>query len=107
MKIDGTAGPINSTDTALTPVQAKLTLKKLDLSQSALVDPELGITGSADFDGPLTSDDHIAKANGTVKASSLNFPRKGPPPPLPVHVAFPPHPPPHHATPTFSPAHPP
>jgi len=49
LKIDGTAGPINSTDTALTPVQAKLTIKKLDLSQSALVDPELGVTGSADF----------------------------------------------------------
>src|SRR6202035_4975884 len=62
LKIDGTAGPINSTDTALTPVQAKLTIKKLDLSQSAIVDPELGITGTADFEGTLTSDGHIAKA---------------------------------------------
>ena len=79
LKIDGTAGPINSTDTSLTPVQAKVTLKKLDLAQSALVDPELGITGSADFDGTLTSDGHIAKANGTLKATSLKLVPKGSP----------------------------
>jgi AsmA protein len=88
LKIDGTAGPINSTDTALTPVQAKLTIKKLDLSQSALVDPELGITGSADFDGTLTSDGHIAKAAGTLKATSLKLVPKGAPAGEPVQIVF-------------------
>src|SRR5208337_4444253 len=77
LKIDGSAGPINSTDTSLTPVQAKLDLKKLDLSQSAFVDPELGIAGSADFDGTLTSDGRMAKANGTLKATSLKLVPKG------------------------------
>src|SRR5450755_2237295 len=65
LKIDGTAGPIDAADVSLTPVQAKLTFKKLDLSQSALADPDLGITGSADFEGTLTSDGHLAKASGT------------------------------------------
>jgi AsmA protein len=88
LKIDGTAGPINSTDTALTPVQSKLNLKKLDLSQSALVDPELGIAGSADFDGTLTSDGHIAKAGGTLKATSLKLVPKGSPAGVPVQVVF-------------------
>jgi AsmA protein len=88
LKIDGTAGPINSTDTALTPVQAKLTIKKLDLSQSAIVDPELGITGTADFDGTLTSDGHIAKASGTLKASSLKLVPKGSPSGEPVQIVF-------------------
>lgn len=88
LKMDGTAGPINSTDTSLTPVQAKVNLKKLDLSQSALVDPELGITGSADFDGTLTSDGHIAKANGTLKATSLKLVPKGSPAAVPVQVVF-------------------
>ena len=88
LKIDGTAGPINSTDTSLTPVQAKVTLHKLDLSQSALVDPELGIAGSADFDGTLTSDGHIAKADGTLKATSLKLVPKGSPAGVPVQVAF-------------------
>jgi AsmA protein len=88
LKIDGTAGPINSTDTALTPVQAKLTIKKLDLSQSAIVDPELGITGSADFDGTLTSDGHVAKATGTLKATSLKLVPKGSPAGEPVQIVF-------------------
>lgn len=88
LKIDGTAGPINSTDTALTPVQAKVNLSKLDLAQSALVDPALGITGSADFDGNLASDGHVAKANGTLKATSLKLVAKGSPAAVPVQVVF-------------------
>jgi AsmA protein len=88
LKIDGTAGPINSTDTSLTPVQAKVTMNKLDLSQSALVDPELGIAGSADFEGALTSDGHDAKASGTLKATSLKLVPKGSPAGVPVQVVF-------------------
>jgi AsmA protein len=88
LKIDGSAGPINSTDTSLTPVQAKVNLTKLDLAQSALVDPELGITGSADFDGTLSSDGHVAKANGTLKATSLKLVPKGSPAGVPVQLVF-------------------
>jgi AsmA protein len=88
LKIDGTAGPINSTDTSLTPVQAKVTLSKLDLAQSAVVDPELGIAGSADFEGTLTSDGSMAKADGTLKATSLKLVPKGSPAGVPVQVAF-------------------
>jgi AsmA protein len=88
LKIDGTAGPINPTDTTLTPVQAKLSLTKLDLSQSALVDPELGVGGSADFDGTLSSDGQIAKANGTLKATQLKLVPKGSPASVPVQVVF-------------------
>ncbi len=88
LKIDGSAGPINSTDTSLTPVQAKVTLNNLDLAQSAIVDPELGIAGSADFDGTLTSDGHMAKANGTLKATSLKLVPKGTPAGVPVQVVF-------------------
>jgi AsmA protein len=88
LKIDGSAGPINSTDTSLTPVEAKVTLRKLDLSQSALVDPALGAAGTADFDGTLTSDGHIAKANGTLKATSLKIVPKGSPATVPVELVF-------------------
>jgi AsmA protein len=88
LKIDGAAGPIDAADVSLTPVQAKLTFNKLDLSQSALADPELGITGSADFEGTLTSDGHLAKASGTLKATSLKLVPKGSPAAVPVQVAF-------------------
>jgi AsmA protein len=88
MKIDGMAGPINTTDTALTPGQVKIKLSKLDLSQSAIVNPETGITGSADFDGTATSDGYVVKANGTLKASSLKLVPKGSPSSQTVQVVF-------------------
>lgn len=88
LKIDGTAGPINSTDTSLTPVQGKVTITKLDLSQSAIVEPTLGIAGSADFDGTLNSDGNTAKASGTLKATSLKLTPKGSPAGVPVQVVF-------------------
>jgi AsmA protein len=88
LKIEGTAGPIDASDSALTPVQGKLRMTKLDLSQSALVDPTLGITGSADFDGTLTSDGHIAKASGTIKGTSLKLVPAGKPAGAPVQIIF-------------------
>ena len=88
MKIDGMAGPINATDTALTPGQVKIKLSKLGLSQSAIVNPETGITGSADFDGTATSDGYVVKANGTLKASSLKLVPKGSPSSQTVQVVF-------------------
>jgi AsmA protein len=88
LKIDGAAGPIDAADASLTPVQAKLTFNKLDLSQSALADPELGLAGSADFDGTLTSDGRLAKASGMLKATSLKLVPKGSAAGVPVQVAF-------------------
>jgi AsmA protein len=88
LKIEGNAGPIDPADAALTPVQAKLHISKLDLAQSALVDPVLGITGSADFDGTLTSDGHVAKATGTLKGTSLKLVPKGSPAGKPVEIVF-------------------
>jgi len=88
MKLDGTAGPINATDTSLTPGQVKINLSKLDLSQSALVNPETGIAGLADFDGTASSDGHVAKANGTLKATFLKLVPKGSAATQPVQVSF-------------------
>jgi AsmA protein len=88
LKLDGTAGPINAADTSLTALQAKLNIKKLDLSQSALVDPALGITGSADFDGAVSSDGHIAKTNGTVQATALKLVPKGSPAAQPIQLVY-------------------
>lgn len=88
LKFDGTAGPINPSDTSLTPVQAKVSLGKLDLSQSAVVDPKLGIAGSSDFDGTLNSDGHVAKASGMLKATGLKLVPKGFPSTQPVQVVY-------------------
>lgn len=88
VKLDGTMGPINLADTSLTPLQAKLNIAKLDLAQSAFVDPALGITGMADFDGTLNSDGRIAKTSGTLKAAGLKLVPKGSPAGRPLQLVY-------------------
>jgi AsmA protein len=88
LKLEANAGPINPTDASLTPLKGTIKMKKLDLSRSALVNPETGIAGSADFDGTVDSDGHLAKANGTAKASGLKLVPKGSPSSQTVQVVF-------------------
>lgn len=88
VKLDGTLGPINSNDVSLSPLQAKLAIEKLDLAQSALVDPELGMTGSADFDGTINSDGRVAKTSGTLKGTNLKLVPKGAPSGRPIQVQY-------------------
>ena len=88
LKLDGTMGPINSTDVSLSPLRAKLNINKLDLSQSALVDPNSGISGLADFEGSVASDGRAAKADGTLKTTSLKLTPKGAPSGRPVQLQF-------------------
>lgn len=87
-KMNGTVGPINAEDAAATPLDAKIEIRKLDLSQSAFVDPSAGIAGLADFDGKLTSDGRIAKTSGTLKADKLKLSPKGSPAGRPVQIVY-------------------
>jgi AsmA protein len=88
LQLEATAGPINANDASLTPVQGSVKFNKLDLSHSALVNPETGIAGMADFEGTVNSDGHTAKASGTVKASGLKLVPKGTPSSQTVEVVF-------------------
>lgn len=88
LKLDGNAGPINSTDTSLTPLNAKLKATKLDLAQSGVIDPSAGISGLADFDGTIASDGHVAKADGTLRTTGLKVVAKGSPAGRPVDVKY-------------------
>ena len=49
MKLDGTAGPIDATDAALTPMQAKVTVNNLDLAASGFVEPASGLGRNCRF----------------------------------------------------------
>jgi AsmA protein len=88
VKLDGKLGPINTQDVSLSPLQAKLNINKLDLSQSAFVDPGAGISGLADFDGSVASDGRTAKTNGTLKATNLKLTPKGAPSGRPIEVKY-------------------
>jgi AsmA protein len=88
LKIDGKAGPIDANDASKTPLDAKVTVQKMNLAQSGFIDPAAGISGIADFDGTVTSDGHEAKTNGTLKATNLQVVKKGSPAGRPVQLTY-------------------
>jgi len=88
MKLNGQAGPINAADAALTPVNAKISVQKMNLADSGFIDPAAGIGGIADLTGDVTSNGHDAKANGTVTVNNLKVSQKGAPAGRPVDVKF-------------------
>jgi AsmA protein len=88
LKIDGKAGPIDVNDAAKSPLEAKVTVQKMNLAQSGFIDPAAGISGIADFDGTVNSDGHEAKTNGTLRATNLQVVKKGSPAGKPVQVTY-------------------
>ena len=87
-KLEGKAGPINSTDVSASPIEAKIGVKGLDLTASGFVDPSTGIAGVADFDGTLNSDGHVLRTSGTLKAEKLKLAVKGTPATQAVGVKY-------------------
>src|SRR6266436_5775249 len=85
-KLEGKAGPINSTDVSASPLEAQINIKGLDLTASGFVDPSTGIAGVADFDGTLNSDGQVLRTSGTLKAAKLKLAVKGAPASQPVTV---------------------
>jgi len=88
MKLTGNAGPIDANNAALTPLNAKISVQKMNLAESGFIDPAAGIAGIADLDGNLTSDGHKAKVDGTLTANGLKVVQKGSPAGRPVEVKF-------------------
>lgn len=88
MKLTGNAGPINAEDASLTPLQAKISVQKMNLATSGFIDPAAGIGGLADLNGTVTSNGHQAKAQGTLTAAGLKVSQKGQPAGRPVDVKF-------------------
>jgi len=79
LKLDGHAGPIDANNAAHTPLQAKVTVRQMNLAASGFIDPASGIAGIAEFDGTVTSDGREAKTSGTLKVDKLQVAQKGSP----------------------------
>ncbi len=88
VKLDGNAGPVNSSDAAATPLQAKLNVKSLDLAASGFIDPSSGISGVANFDGTVNSDGKQANSSGHATADKLKLSPKGSPAPKAVNLQY-------------------
>jgi AsmA protein len=88
IKIKGKAGPINQTDTVLTPVEVSLTVSKLDLAASQLTAPASGMAGLVSLDGSAGSNGRSLQVKGRLKAEKVKLVRNGSPAGRPVEFDF-------------------
>jgi len=88
IKLNGKAGPVNATDSSLTPFDATLEVKGLDLAMTGFVNPSTGLGGVVDFDGEVTSDGHQMNSKGTTTANKMRLAAAGSPSSTPVSVAY-------------------
>jgi AsmA protein len=88
LKLDGTAGPINPADSAMTPVKATFSAAQLDLAGSGMNDFVPGIAGLLSVDGNAESDGVNILVNGKLKAEKLKLRRTGTPATRPVGFDF-------------------
>jgi AsmA protein len=88
ISLDGKAGPIDSTDTSLTPLDAKVTVHNLNIADSGFVDSSSGLAGVIDFNGTVSSNGQQANSNGTVQANRLKLVANGQPAGVPVNIDY-------------------
>lgn len=88
LKLDGDAGPIDKSDSTLTPINAKLHVGSLNLATTGILDPSLGLGGIADVDTTLASEGGFAQTNGTIKLSKALFVQGGSPATVPLNVDY-------------------
>lgn len=79
IQLNGKAGPINSTDAAMTPVNATLTVTQLDLARSGMTDFAPDVAGVISFAGSGSSDGRFLEVNGKVKGEKLKLTKNGSP----------------------------
>src|SRR6267154_6359522 len=88
LNLEGQAGPLNPTDAAKSPLDAKITLKHADLGATGFVDPSSGVGGILDFDGQVKSDGHKLHSEGKAKAAELRVVKGGQPAKQPIALDY-------------------
>jgi AsmA protein len=87
-KVDGNAGPLDETNTALTPLSAKITVDSLNLASTGFLDPSAGLGGVLDLNSNVDSQNGVAQTKGTAKLSKALLIAGGTPASEPVTVNF-------------------
>lgn len=88
VKVDGKAGPLDSTDASLTPMSAKVDVDHFDLAQTGLIDASSGLAGIIGFHGTVASDGHQATSQGTATAEKIKLVAAGQPAGVPINVDY-------------------
>ncbi len=86
--VEGKAGPIDPEDASLTPLNATINVKHLDLASTGFVDASSGLAGMIDFRGDLASDGRRIKSKGTVEAEKIKLAAGGSPSTVPINVDY-------------------
>ncbi|MFI5057278.1 MAG: AsmA family protein [Candidatus Acidiferrales bacterium] len=88
LKLDGSVGPIDEADAALTPLDAKLNVTSLNLASTGFLDPSLGLGGLLDLAATIASHNGEAETKGDAKLSKALLVAGGSPAGVPVNVNF-------------------
>ena len=88
LQASGKAGPLNEDDGTLTPVDAQVSLKHLDLATSGVIAPDAGIAGIANLDAHAISNGQTLNANGTANVQGIRLAKNGTPSAQPVNLRF-------------------
>lgn len=88
LKVEGTNGPLDQENTALTPVDVKLTVNNLNLATTGVLDPSVGLGGLLDLNSSVTSKNGEANARGSTKLSKTLLIAGGSPAAVPLVVDF-------------------
>jgi AsmA protein len=88
LKFDGKAGPLNPTDSAMTPVTLNLNVTGLDLAGSGMNDFAPDIAGLVSLNGMGDSDGVHMLITGTLRAEHLKIAKNGSPATRPVELDF-------------------
>jgi AsmA protein len=79
VKLNGKAGPINPTDSSMTPVKVSLNVAQLDLARSGMNDIAPEVSGMMAFDGNAESDGVSMHLQGKLKLDKLKLAKGGTP----------------------------
>jgi AsmA protein len=88
VKVDGNAGPMDTKDAALTPMDVKLTVSSLDLAKTGVLDPSLGLGGAVDVAATLVGQNGEMAAKGQLTLTKAVLVSRGQPSGVPLNVDF-------------------
>ena len=88
IKVDGKAGPVNSSDASLTAFNATVAIKNFDLGATGFIDASSGVGGIINFDGTVASDGRAMTSNGKITAEKARFAPDASPATVPVNIDY-------------------
>ena len=88
MKVNGSLGPLNQTDTAETPLRADVKIEHMDMASTGFIDPSSGLAGVLDYTGKLDSDGKVAHSAGKATVDKLRVVKSGSPARTPVSLDY-------------------